>query len=273
MSAPLFNFVLRDWNKVEPWTSSDGAKSLSWFGFSDGWYWLNCGKEELFRYTPQVMAHWGMTSDQVYCDYQVCRLWEDVLDILPAVLEHVPEDLASILSGQTELSRWSAQRTAWFENTDNPDEIENEALDWVGQRFLDSGYLGQGPQIDFWRTEDLVHIRWHNSDRLINGVPVWTAQDGHCEMPVQEFMHEVESFHNRFIQAMKKQVQAVAANWNRPDVQVDIERLIEEQAERENALSEALARQQDTDWDCVRKGRRVLDEFKLPSRLETGLTN
>jgi hypothetical protein len=272
MAAPLFNFILRDWNKVQPWGFSDGTKHLSWFGFSDGWYWLNCGKEELFRYTPEVMAHWGMASDQVYCGYQVCRLWEDVLDLVPAVLEPVPEDLASILSSQAELSRWSSQRTLWFENTDNPGEIENAALDWVGQRFLDSGYLVQGPQIIFWRTKDLIHIRWHNSDRLIDGVTVWTAQDGSCEIPVREFVQEVESFHKRFTEAMKKRVHAVAANWNRPDVQIDTERLIEEQAERENALSEALARQQDTEWDCVREGRRMLNEFKLPSGLEAGLT-
>jgi hypothetical protein len=271
MTAPLFNFRLRDWDKVEPWTFTDGTKSLSWFGFTDGWYWMTCGREELFHYTPDILAEWS-GGELPYCDYQLARLWEDVLQILPRVLDPVPHDLAVILANEMELARWSRQRTVWFENTENVDEIENEATDWVGGRFLDSLYLVQGPQIILWRTDDLIHIRWNNSGKALDGVPVWTATSGTHEMPVEVFLSEIESFHCRFMTAMRDRVNSITARWNRADVQIDLERLVEEQGERETALQEALVVQHETDWESVRQGARILNSFRPPSVPEQCVT-
>ena len=87
---------------------------------------------------------------------------------------------------------------------------------------------------------------------------MWTANSGTHQMPIEDFLSEVESFHNRFMSEMKLRVQAIAANWNRSDVQIDTRRLVEEQAERENALSDALSVPHTTDWESVREATRIM---------------
>ncbi len=257
MAAPLFNFRLRDWEKVEPWTSSSGTKTLSWFAFTDGWYWIACGKEELFRYTPNILAKWS-TGELPYCDYQVARLWEDLLQMLPQVLEPVPNELAVVLADEAEGLRWARRHNAWLEGDADLETIEDESINWVGDRFLDAGYLVQCPKIVFWRVEDVIHVRWNNSAREIDGVPIWTATEGSHEMLVKDFLSEVESFHNRFMLAMRDTVNLVAARWNRPDVEIDCKRLVEEQSEREDALSKALTVRHETNWDNARRAIEMM---------------
>ena len=154
---------------------------------------------------------------------------------------------------------------AWYKGDKDLDAIEDEAMDWMGGRLLDSLYLVQGPQIILWRTGNVISIRWDNSEKLIDGIPVWTAKKGLYEISVNDFLLEVESFHKRFTGAMKDRVNAIATNWSRPNVEVDINRLVEEQSERERALSEALAVQHNTNWEIVRKGKRLLNELKVIS--------
>ena len=89
----LFNFQLRSLEQVLPW-QSQGQSYLHWFGLTDGWYWLHLGEVEHFRYTDAIMAVWRETTDDVavlpYVDYQVVRLWEDIQEILPHILEPIP---------------------------------------------------------------------------------------------------------------------------------------------------------------------------------------
>jgi hypothetical protein len=42
-----FRFELRPLDEVEPW--GDDPPSLSWFGLTDGWYWIEAGGHELLR--------------------------------------------------------------------------------------------------------------------------------------------------------------------------------------------------------------------------------
>lgn len=75
----IFNFELRPVHAITPWGGE--SPTLSWFGLSDGWYWLELGGQEIFR------ARAVEPGEPPYADYQVVRLWEDVLELFPAVLE------------------------------------------------------------------------------------------------------------------------------------------------------------------------------------------
>jgi len=255
---PLFNFKLRDWHEIHPWTTGDGTKCLSWFGFSDGWFWISCGDSELFRYTPEVVSHWGLRPEEVYVDYQVARLWEDILQMLPSVLEEVPADLTHYLSDQDGYSRWRALCDCRLESDREEGEFSTEHLDWVGCRFLDSGYLANGPQIAIWRSGDSICLQWRTAGRLFDGIQLWAAGDGMCSLPVQEFLDEVRSFNDRFVSAMRQQVESIVADWSRNDVAVDRVGLHNEQAQREGELAETLERQSSSDWDKVRASIKML---------------
>ncbi|WSK39909.1 DUF5984 family protein [Micromonospora maris] len=68
---------------------------LHWFGLTDGWYWIDLNGHELLRYSDHTMRHLHADGYEgmPYVDYYVVRLWEDLLQALPAVLEPVPADL------------------------------------------------------------------------------------------------------------------------------------------------------------------------------------
>src|SRR5579859_7957306 len=92
----LFNFRLRHVDEIAPW-GEEGDYSLSWFGLTDGCYWMDCGGQELFRHSDAIIEAWKRSghplSDPPYMDYQIVRLWEDLLEILPAILSPVPQQI------------------------------------------------------------------------------------------------------------------------------------------------------------------------------------
>jgi hypothetical protein len=95
----LFHFRLRELSEVTPWVY-EGQRYLQWFGLTEGWYWLQVNeRDELFRYSPELLAHWQADSFGrepfflPYADYYVVRFWEDVLELLPCILKPLPPDL------------------------------------------------------------------------------------------------------------------------------------------------------------------------------------
>jgi hypothetical protein len=196
---PLFAFELRDIAEIEPWGEPDEL-SLSWFGLTRGWYWMNVGEDRLFVATRR-------RGSRPEVEYPVARLWEDVIGVLPAALEpHA-----------------------------HPPHGEPAA-----RCRLDTGYLAAGPNIWFCRVRDRVRIIWDNRDLLDRGHPVWTATRGHFDVGVDDFVGEVVSFHDRLMDAMAARVRAVHTSWPRPEVHIDLVMLDAEQRERRTALAAAL---------------------------------
>jgi hypothetical protein len=94
-----FRFELRPVDKITPWGGQD--RMLHWFGLTDGWYWIELDGHELLRYSDTTLRRWrgeGYDAARPYVDYQVVRLWEDVIQLAPAVLEPVPADLARFVA-------------------------------------------------------------------------------------------------------------------------------------------------------------------------------
>lgn len=246
----LFEFRLRVIDEVDPW-GSEGAYSLSWFGLTDGWYWLKCGNDELFRYSNVIVESWKSENPQScalpYVDYYVVRLWEDILQILPAVLTPVPTELLRRIEPSFEADLWQNQI---FESLfDDKDEVSSQteerfnlAINWLHDRKLDSGYLQQSPRIWLWTDGVTMFIHWDNRGLEFDGRDAWTSPRGTFRLPLAVFIDEIRSFDRRLIEAMEQRVQTIQHTWNRPYIKIDKEGLLIEQSERALALSETFQR-------------------------------
>ena len=261
----LFDFELRPLEDIAPWSSLSlgSGESLHWFGLTDGFYWLDTGAGELFRYSDALVKHWAQTYPNAtvcsYVDYQVARLWEDILYMLPSVLEPIPDDLATHIRPEglwgtdAGWDHWTSRAFEWADRQEDKtawDELES-AFRWWSDRRLDAGHLTTKPDVWFWREDDL-HIRWDNSDRLIDGVPAWASAAGHVSLSVPDFLAEVGSFNDRLMRQMAERVEAIQRHWSRPEMHIDREGLVKDHQYRSTLLDSALARTPQTDWDAVR---------------------
>jgi hypothetical protein len=250
----LFNFRLTPLANVSPW-GQPGKEMLHWFGLTDGEYWLDAGDCRLLEYSEAVRRIHGLPR---YCDYQVVRLYEDLFEILPYVLEPVPTVLLPYLSGDSarvwlnKCSTWEA-RLEDAENN-NPDwDIAWAARTWVQQRTLDTLYLSPGARICMWSYESHVLVGWDNRDKLYKNLPAWSANVGFSQFTRESFLEEVRSFHDRLMGEMKERVDQVLAGALPPQIRVDLAELVREHEGRsrfDNAFANPVVA---TDWNKVQK--------------------
>jgi hypothetical protein len=256
----LFNFKLTPLGEIVPWGRPEGAPSLHWFGLTDGQYWIDVGGQRLFEYHPSVLQ----PGEPTYCAYQVARLFEDVNEMSPAVLEPVPSDLTGRISGRA--GRESRLRVeAWWQRSAGRDDDDTwSALDgmqtWIARRHLDSLYLSPGIDVVMWSDAESVHIEWDNSQMKVQGLPAWTATAGSYTLPRAKFVEEVCSFNDRLMEQMAERVERVLKGGALDDViHVDLEGLRSEQVQRARALEVAMQPAPATDWDAVRRSFALLD--------------
>lgn len=242
---PLFNFRLTPLERIDPF-GSEGNYNLNWFGLSDGCYWLRVGEAELFRATPAYLKTLDVHLCDPYVDYYVVRLWEDLLEMLPAVLTPVPAPLRERLAPANK-SDWYEQISRWFDRNDDlrfeqKVNAKVNATEWLRVRHLHTSYLLYSPSIWLWSDETHVHVEWDNRYRLADGSPMWEAHLGSFAVPREDFLTEVRAFHVAFMRAMRARVDVVVEEWDRPEIAIDQAGLVEEHAQREARLDEVLRR-------------------------------
>jgi hypothetical protein len=218
-----------------------------------------------------MQAFWEHTSRdgrtpgayRLHCSYQVARQYEDVIEALPYIMEPVPADLVSHLSGG---GRWRTTdcMAAWSEARPERDDDEywnmiEHAVTWIGRRELSTAHLS--PSVDFvmWSDDAAVHVEWDNRAKLFQGVPAWSAAQGSFSVPRRQFADNVRAFHDRLMQAMAERVRAVAAGALPPGVSVDVAVLLREQNAR--ALQSAMnfgSPPIPTDWKAVRRALQAI---------------
>ncbi|NDJ34746.1 MAG: hypothetical protein GYB64_08755 [Chloroflexi bacterium] len=261
----LFQFRMRKMDDVTPF-DEDGQPTLHWFGLTDGWYWLIVDGQETFRYTDKILRQWGIDKDDPpYVDYYVVRLWEDVLEILPFVLNPIPPEVTAHLFPPEEWLAWFARASTWIEaNLDNDEawSLYIQATGWWSNRQLDTAYLEAAPDLTFWRTGDEMHIHWDGAGRRMEGTQVWACEYARETLPVDTFTDRVESFHRAFFTEMRSRVDSARKSWKRPDIELDKTALYDEHKERSTWLSRRLADDPGLfadDWDRVLEAIQVLD--------------
>lgn len=263
MVQPLIEFMLRPLAEIQPWGPPDDPR-LSWFGLSDGVWWINAGDQRLFEYSPDAVRNF---EGPRYCDYQIVRLHEDLLDLMPHALQDIPPELVpSIALGSRE--SWNADWQRWMAAL--PDghlcdadwDLIHSAGSWIDARTLDSGYLSPSFDLRIWSSQGQVHLEWDNRTKLIEDVCAWSAVVGSFVLPADEFLSGVRDFHQRFMDAMAERVEEVrhGALQGR-GIGVDLGALEREQHARSRGFQEHLdAGLSRADWDSVVAAMLALEE-------------
>lgn len=249
----LFNFTLTPLERIQPW-GKPGEYRLHWFGLTDGQYWMEVGADALFEYSQHARGPLGISR---YCDYQVARLYEDILEMTPHVLEPVPPSLVQYLSGYKGRA-WDEKASSWYsEGCERLDddrfwEIAGDSSAWIGDRILDTAYLSPSTKIRMWSDQSLVHVEWDNTERLIQGSPAWSASRGIFCLSRAEFLAEVLSFHTRLMKQMSERIERVLAGALPPEVQVDFSALQREHGQRSRSIESAVKEPAvPTNWQSV----------------------
>ena len=245
--------------------STEEDRQIRWYDLTDGWYWIDVGKTHLFRYTTQAAEQIRSSrfAHGLYVDYYVARLWTDVLDLLPAILEPLPIPLIQRLSSLSDWNNWINARDTW--NTARPEatdekrieeetELYRTAADWWYERALDTGYLISRPLIWFWSDGVRIHIGWDNRDCLLNGVPIWEAQIGQISLPIADFLADVTAFNHQFITTMAKRVAAAQDYWTDPHFAQDLVSLQQGHIQQATLLEKTfyeVRHKIPTDWTSV----------------------
>ena len=246
---PLINFTLTPLDAIQPWGQPPDL-SLHWFGLSDGAYHLELGDVRLLEYRSEL----GLPS---YVEYQVARLHEDLLAMVPRVLQPLPADVVGRLPGG---SLGAAHRGLSERHADIYDRSEDvdSAMEAFRVRSLDSLYLQPGFGIWMWSFGTTVVIEWDNREELIDGREAWTASVGRYELDRSTFLSELESFDPRRIRAMNDRIESIGREGYRPEVKIDLASLRADHADRTTWLSSALKREApEMDWQAVARGLAV----------------
>ena len=257
----LFNFTLIPLDQIGPWGSPDDPH-LHWFGLTDGEYWLEVGDSKLFEFSSQVQAIHGVGR---YCSYYVVRLHEDILEMVPHILEPVPPAFVPYISGESGRA-WQATAKAWIEESEEYSDFQWETVLWSGRRKLDNGYITQPANIHFWSDESTVHIEWDNTRRKIDGEPAWSATRGSYQLSREDFLQEVRSFHDRLMEQMRERVKQVIAGQLPAEIKIDLNQLEREHAHRECELKRCFdPPQPPADWEQIREAIRQCEQWHASS--------
>lgn len=272
----LFDFYLCPLEEVKPWGKPQNL-SLSWFGFTEGFYRLQVGSEFLLNYSDELVNHWAKQFPNIYggpyVDYYVVRLWEDILDMLPNVLEPLPSELFNFFEkDKNAWFHWKSNALNWVDNQPDEDkalETFEFAVLWQDVRCLDAAYLQNSPRIWIWSTEESVIISWDNTDIALEGIQVWSATQGHYCIKRDEFLNEVLAFHNKLMSEMAKRVDSVCDRWCKTEIHVDTQHLRYEQQDRKMWLDHALKKSPSTHWEEMLAATKIMSA-NLPSSRTLG---
>ncbi|MEM9997007.1 MAG: DUF5984 family protein [Bacteroidota bacterium] len=245
------DFALKPLDEVMPW-GTPPDQVLHWFGLTDGYYRIDLGEVKLFDYAPEAKAHGATAYPEAYSgpyvDYHVVRLWEDLIEVLAPALRPSPDRLIAIMANP---NGWIERCVDWSgvqPDTEETWEVSDLAMDWISLRRLRSGYLNPNADIWIWSHDEAVVIQWDNRDKLVQGIPAWTAQHGCCEITVSDFVEALAVFNAGLFRQMQERVDAVEAGWCPPGATIDVPHLKREQRERPWWFAQAFRQPLAIDW-------------------------
>lgn len=260
----IFDFTFDAIEDVRPWGNPKNL-SISWFALTQGNYRLKVGNEYLLNYTDEFVNYLSEKYPEythcqtTFVDYYVVRLWEDILEILPAILESVPQQLQHFLNSGYENYQSLDKSTSDWWKSDSPKQIsENKsweifhlATGWINNRWLDSAYLSPSTRIWIWSDENDVIISWDNRQIKVEGISIWSASQENYRINKREFINEIQNFDGQLFAEMNKRVEDVCRNWKNAEIKINFEQLRSEQKNRATWLESKLKDFCKTDWNEV----------------------
>ena len=201
----LFRFKLAAIESIEPWGEPSNP-SLSWFALTLGDFWIDLGRDELFRYTPAMLATWGLTKP--YPNYQIAAFVRDIRSCVAPALTPLPVELQRLAADVYRLAELqsSTRRAADAMGTDQASDLYYAAWRWLGERSPCTSYLVESPQFYLVRLGDEIQIGYDNRGCLIDDIPVWTAQIGAYRISVEAFAAAVTEVSNALLDAMAERI-------------------------------------------------------------------
>lgn len=216
---PLFEFELLPVEDIRPW-GDPGQEELSWFVLTDGVFRIRVGDQVLFRYSDEILSHWGVTARDA--SYYLASLARDVLGSVAPGVAPLPETFERLTSDWELVARLRAQSG---DETEEDEERYYTAWRWLGARSPWASYFQAHPDFHFVRIGGEVHVHWDNRDRVMEGLPVWSAQEGVHVLPVETFLAECRDFAGRLLLQMKERIDGMEAGTLKPQVPIDAARL------------------------------------------------
>jgi len=257
----LFSFALSPLNEIEPWLDSDGNSTLSWYGLSLGNYQINVNDQTLFEYSDEFIRRYfsneeAQMSNSRFMHYNVSRLYEDLLYLLPYATQKIPSELTKLIENSSAEGSWRSSMEMQPDFTF--EEYISDAEEWWRLRHLQG--MGGDPSICMYRDENEIVIRWNCMDAKVENVYRWAATHGQLKMGLTCFRDQVQSFFRRFHDQMSERVQFLSC---KPELamqmSVDIDSLVEENRYRLKRMSQY---EQDldveNDWNKVLEANRSL---------------
>lgn len=261
----LFEFELANVEDIQPWQGAEGP-SLSWFALTDGVFCMPVGDRVLFEYSDEIMAHWDTRIrkpipgvSRYSADYQIAAFVREILGSVAAAMARLPariERLASSWAALTELRR----RTEEVEDSEKDDELGYAAWRWLGERSPWASYLVACPNFQLVRIGDELRIHWDNRERVVDGIQVWTAEQGTYSMDVVEFGNECRGFAGRLLHEMELRITAIEQGAAQPRAAVNVASLRKQHETWRAEFDSAFTRvyQPDIDWQEAERALEVI---------------
>lgn len=225
---PLFDFHLVD---IESAIKQSG---LSWFWLTDGNYWMNIQENKLFEISQEQLSLWEKegysypkTDAEKCMNYQVVRFWEDLIEILPTIVQPTPKIFHELfLKPVNKISQFADQHFDYVMELEKAHERSIKFTKWglpfeypdffFDYHHLSSMHINHSPHIHFWRyqngSEDDMYMVWDFSQKNDVGFSVWSAGKGIYKLPFTKFMQEVHDFHQRFMDAMAQRINIIKSH-------------------------------------------------------------
>lgn len=230
-------FELRPLADIAAWGSAETGLKLHWFGLTDGWYDVIIDDRRLFSVVGETRG----------IDYQVVRLWEDLINVAKYALEPLPDPIAARVADLEAWTSWVAKIC----DLDDHHDVVSTALSWWWDREMSASHLVGAPSIQMWCIGDELQLRWKSLVR--EGDPLWSSPSGHSVMKAEAFRDELLRFDRELIAAMAERVREIERSWSRSEISIDVDDLRREHGGRARWLQESFAapRYRAPTWDEI----------------------
>ncbi|MGG0176470.1 DUF5984 family protein [Gottfriedia acidiceleris] len=256
----MIKFLLKEIKEIEPWKENN-QYFLHWFGLTDSYYWISIDENvELFRYSEEFIAKYGLNPSLPYVDYQCARLLWDIIELLDFVSVSIPSKVFEIIETIDKFESYLSTLSDWLENKWNEtnemyDEIYEVARQWIDLRRLDSEYLIGAPDIYFFRSEEKIYIRWFSEYKESDGTKMWTENKGEKVIEYDDLIRELNSTLIKFEKSMETQIDA-ALNTPPKNIYIDSKQLDKNQIQFKELIENIpmrlnFASKEEPDWEDV----------------------
>lgn len=266
----MFEFKLRP---VADLARSEHSFDRTWFGLTDGCFHVKLGAYEMFKLHPDRLKelHPNFSIDesgwefQAYYDYQVARLFHNLIWQLRWYLQPIDRRLLCLYESPQTLKEWllAVENARPADINDPWHDLPNQPDSWYFYRRLTALGTVKDPYATLLRNGDDLHIYWNEVDSDTTGTaPYYDCARGQLLMPVTDFLSEVYAFQDRLMDQMQERIFELDELQKRIKLDIDLFDLQRQHEVNKNSLAKELLVPTPVDWDrIVEVNQRLFPQF------------